>query len=569
MSEQERVVRMHWEVRIPMRDGVRLSATLYLPSGPSTPSPTIFTLTPYIAQIHHERGVYFAAHGYPFLTVDVRGRGNSEGTFKPNVDALDGHDIVEWIATQPFCSGKVAMWGGSYGGLNQWTTASTNPPHLSTIVPVASPHLGVDFPIRTNIALTYLMRWLTLVSGRAEQDKMFADYAFWNRLFRGWFESGRPFKSLDVFVGNPSATFQEWISHPELGAYWDGYAPTSSQYADLTIPIMTITGGYDGDQPGALMHYRKHLAAVKDRTRHYLVIGPWDHAGTRTPKVEFRGLKAGPASLVDLPKLHLDWYSWTMQEGRKPEFLKKNVAYYVLGADVWRYADTLEEVTASWKSLYLRSSANATDVFASGLLTEQMPISEDPDYYVYDPRETGHAALESTIDPENVTDQRMIIAMTGKQLVYHSASLEADTEVSGFFRFSVWISIDQPDTDFCASVYEIGPEGGSLLLTRDYLRARYRESLHDAKLVESRVPLRYDFERFTFISRLIPKGARLRLVIGPINSIHYERNHNTGGVVADESIADARRVTVRVFHDRDHPSALYVPLGQPDAEAGR
>jgi uncharacterized protein len=567
MSAHDRRVRMTWEVRIPMRDGIHLSATLYLPSKLSARAPTIFTLTPYVAQVHHDRGVYFATNGYPFLTVDVRGRGNSDGKFKPNVDVWDGHDIVEWLAQQPYCNGKVAMWGGSYSGVDQWTTASTLPPHLATIVPVASAYFGVDFPFRNNIAPTYVMRWLTLVSGHAEQDKLFLDDEFWNGLFREWFESGVSFKSLDAFVGNPSSVFQEWIAYPELGRYWDSYSPTSEQYARLTLPILTITGSYDGDQPGALMHYREHLAAVKDSTRHYLVIGPWDHAGTRTPKLEFCGLKAGPGSLIDLGALHLEWYSWTMQAASKPEFLSKNVAYYVLGADLWRYADSLEAVTATRRAFYLSSTGNPIEVFASGSLSETLPTSGGPDYYTYDPRDTSHAALESAIDPESLVDQRMVLAMAGKQLVYHTAPFETEIEVSGFFSLSAWISLDQLDTDFCVSVYEIGSDGSSLLLTRDYLRARYRDSPCEAKLVDTQEPLRYEFDRFMFISRLVPKGARLRLVIGPINSIHYQRNYNTGGVVSEESIGDARAVTVRLFHDRDHPSALYVPLGQPRYEA--
>src|SRR5579863_3091562 len=76
-------VQSHWDVRIPLRDGVHLSATVYTPRGQKEPAPCIFTLTPYIAQSYHDRGVYFAAHGYPFLTVDVRGRGNSEGQTEP------------------------------------------------------------------------------------------------------------------------------------------------------------------------------------------------------------------------------------------------------------------------------------------------------------------------------------------------------------------------------------------------------------------------------------------------------------------------------------------------------
>src|SRR5258706_14608470 len=83
-----------WGVKVPLRDGVKLNATLYKPQGQKDPLPCVFTLTPYIAQSYHDRGVYFAAHGYVYLTVDVRGRANSEGEFTPLLqEARDGHDV--------------------------------------------------------------------------------------------------------------------------------------------------------------------------------------------------------------------------------------------------------------------------------------------------------------------------------------------------------------------------------------------------------------------------------------------------------------------------------------------
>src|SRR6266571_3672703 len=101
-----RSVRMCWGVKVPMRDGVRLNATLYLPSDHASPSPTLLLLTPYIAQDGHDRGMYFADRGYTFLAIDVRGRGDSEGTFQPFIqEANDGFDVVEWVATQPYCDG--------------------------------------------------------------------------------------------------------------------------------------------------------------------------------------------------------------------------------------------------------------------------------------------------------------------------------------------------------------------------------------------------------------------------------------------------------------------------------
>lgn len=563
MCEAE--VRSQWGLRIPLRDGIELNATLYLPEKHSAPSPAIITLTPYIGQTYHDRGIYFAAHGYPFLTVDVRGRGNSSGAFRPFInEARDAFDVIEWVARQPFCDGRVSMWGGSYGGYVQWAAAKEFPPHLASIVPVASPHFGTDFPGRSNMPMPYLMQWLTLVWGRTSQDRLFWNKElYWGGKFRLLFESGQPFNTFDAQLGCTSETFQEWVAHPTQDSYWDQYNPTAQRYAQLSLPVLTITGIYDGDQPGALMHYRQHMSHASESARHqhYLIIGPWDHAGTRAPALQFCGIQVGPQSLVDLSKLHLEWYAWTLRDGPKPSFLKKNVAYYVTGADQWRYADTLDAITLRSLPLYLDSTSNPTDVFHSGVLGTALPISGNTDSYVYDPRDTSLAALESTVDPENRADQRMMHAAHGKQLVYHSAPFEEDVEISGFFRLQAWLSIDQPDTDFRVCVYDAAVDGSAVLLSSDSLRARYRESLREQELIGTTQALCYDFNRFTFTSRLIRKGNRLRLVFGPINSIYSQKNYNSGGVVAKESMQDARPVTVRLFHDHAHPTALFVPLG--------
>jgi len=436
---------------------------------------------------------------------------------------------------------------------------------LATIVPVASAYISVDFPMLNNTVGCYVMQWLTYVSGRTAQDKVFWDSPqFWNRIFQRWYESGAPFEKLDDQIGNPSAIFQEWISHPEQGGYWDQYNPSSEEYSRLQFPILTITGSYDGDQPGALKHYREHLryAAKEADLQHYLVIGPWDHGGTRIPKTEIGGIKVGPESLVDLPKLHLQWYAWTMQAGDKPAFLKKRVTYYVMVADRWRYADTLDAITDHFDAYYLSASGNSADVLHSGFLDLRVPVTASVSRYVYDPKDISGAAFEASND-FSYTDQRLVYRLVGKQVVYHSSPCERDTEISGFFKLRAWLSIDQPDTDFEANVYEVGLDGKSVWLSSDRIRARYRESLREANLIQTTDPLLYDFDRFTFISRVLKQGSRLRLVIGPVNSIHAQRNFNSGGVVAKESIQDARPVEVKLFHGREHPSVLHVPIGRP------
>jgi uncharacterized protein len=567
-------VQVTWGVGIPMRDGVCLNANLYLP-GPYFPgpheasAPAIFSLTPYVAQVNHDRGMYFARHGYPFLAVDVRGRGGSPGTFRPSAsEAQDGHDVVEWLATQPYCNGQVAMCGGSYVGYTQWATAASRPTHLATIVPVAAPFRGGDSPMRNNTFPTYAIRWLTLVAGRSSQDKVFADRSFWSDQYRRWFESGKSFRTLDAVAGHSSAVFQEWISHPERGPYWDQFNPTPQQYAGITIPVLTITGMYDSDQLGALMHYREHLSHSSSGApaRHFLIIGPWDHAGTRTPKRTFGGIEAGPASLVDLQELHLQWYAWTMQSGPRPHFLKNNVMYYVLGADRWRHAESLEAITERVVAFYLQSSVCPTDVFHSGLLATA-PKACEPDRYVYDPRDVSLAKLECEVDPDNLADDRMTYAAAGKHLIYHTDPFDRDIEFIGFVRLSVWLSIDRPDTDFQATLYEVRADGTAIRLTSDCMRARYRESFREQKLIATEEPLRYDFRHFTFISCRVRRGHRLRLVFGPINSVYMQKNYNSGGNVADESMLDARTVTVRLFHDDAHPSAIYIPFGREERGA--
>jgi uncharacterized protein len=561
-------VDIQWAVRIPLRDGIALNATVYRPKGQGAPAPCVFTLTPYIADSYHDRAMYFAAHGLPFLLVDVRGRGNSDGKFTPfSQEINDGYDVVEWLAAQPYCNGKVAMWGGSYAGFDQWATAKNHPPHLATIVPAAAAFPGVDFPARNNISYQYLFQWLNYTAGRALQPKLFADDEFWPALWRERFTTGQPFSNLEHALGGEQTTLREWLRHPAVDDYLDQMTPTTEQFKALDIPILTITGSYDDDQPGALEYYRDFMrvASAAQRDRHFLIIGPWDHAATRTPRSSIGGMEFGPASLVDLPQLHLAWYRWTMAGGPKPEFLKDAVAYYVMGAEEWRYAGSLEKVTAEMEPLLLNSSGNPTQILNSGMLQRQdsKRALGLPDHFIYDPRDVSTAELESRIDPSDLTDQRLLFAQEGHELVYHSDPVDKNTEVSGFFRLSAWIALDQPDTDLQAQVYEITSNGRSILLTTDRIRARYRESLRVANLVATRKPLLYDFKRFTFVSRQLAPGSRLRLVVGPINSIYTQKNYNSGKAVSDESMADARAVTVTLLHDKAHPSTLYVPLAPP------
>ena len=569
---------LRWGVKIPMRDKVELNATLYLPKTPdgSPPkTPVIFTLTPYISDSYHARAACFASHGYAFALVDVRGRGNSGGEFEPFAnEPRDGHDAVEWLAKQSFCDGKVAMWGGSYAGFDQWVTAKEFPPHLATIVPAAAAHPPLDYPSYHNVGETYDMQWFTFTSGRTGQQNLFGDQKFWSTKFLDAYKKHIPFKSLDSFVGNPSANFQRILKHPVADAYYDAMVPSREQFQKITLPVLTITGQYDGDELGALAFYRDHIAnaSPEARTKHFLIIGPWDHAGTRTPTDEVGGVKFGSAAIVDLNLLHRQWYDWTMRNGPKPELLRNQVAYYLLapgnsGANgEWKYADNFETLVANPKIFYLDSkNGDANGVFRSGSLTEKQP-SEGSDTFTYDPLDTTRGERVDGTDPKEKTsgiDQTYALSIGKDGLVYHTEPLPNETPFIGCPQLTLWVSIDTPDTDLQAHLYEIQPDGTSIVLWSDIRRLRYRESLRETKLVKPGEIVRCDFNPGLFVARRLMKGSRIRLVISSPNSILWQKNYNSGGVVADETAKDARTALVNVYHDPEHASAIQLRIGEP------
>jgi putative CocE/NonD family hydrolase len=364
-------------------------------------------------------------------------------------------------------------------------------------------------------------------------------------------------------VGNPTTVFQKWLEHPTPDAYWNAMAPTLEDYRRISVPILTITGHYDGDQAGAMTYYRRHMqyGTPEAKAEHYLIVGPWDHAGTRTPKKEVGGLTFSDASVLDLNQLHKQWYDWTMKSGPRPEFLKKRVAYYVPGAEVWKYADSLEAISNETQKLYLQSlNGHANSVFQSGELSADKPREESPDKYTYDPLDTRPAALEQKDNPHYLTDQTGAMNLFGNGLVYHSDAFAADTEITGYMKLVAWIALNVPDTDFAVEVDEIRPDGSSVQLTGDLMRARYRDSLTEEKPAKPGEINRYEFSGFTFFSRRIAKGSRLRLIVSCPNSIQLEKNYNSGGVVAAESGKDARAAQVTLYHDSEHPSFLEIPI---------
>src|SRR5436305_2649477 len=144
-KQSSQAVRIEFNVRVPMRDGITLSADIYHPvasAGTVQKWPTLIERTPYVKASERmlERATYFAERGYNFVAMDVRGRGDSDGEFVPYFnEGRDGHDAIEWCASQAWSSGNVGTLGSSYPGCIQWLAALQQPPHLRAMIVRVTP----------------------------------------------------------------------------------------------------------------------------------------------------------------------------------------------------------------------------------------------------------------------------------------------------------------------------------------------------------------------------------------------------------------------------------------------
>jgi len=557
-------IRIILDQKIPMRDGVNLAAKVWLPDGVKEPLPAIFALTPYVADEGQTSGMFFARNNYVYLQVDCRGRGNSEGEFFPDEnEAPDGADIVSWIVQQPWCDGRVAMRGGSYRGFTQWQTIKELPAALKTIVPTAASYPGIDYPGVCNIFVSYMVQWNSLIAGRTDNRNIFADENYWNDKFYTMYSEHLPFSELAALTGTDQKLFKRSLSHPDYDEFVQGINPKPEDYRQLDIPILTITGYFDGDQPGAMRYYYEHMeyGTDKGRAKHYLILGPWNHAGTRNPVKELGGLSFGENSVLDMDRLHLQWYDWIFKDGLKPEFIKNRVCYYMMNENAWKYVDRIEDVAGDSDIWYLSSKEEkAHDIFLSGSLGSAPPSAkQEPDTFVYDPLDL--MTKEEYLDQKkNESFLSQYTAFSGSKLIYHSPPLERDLEVAGYPAFKAYISLNVPDADLGASLYEIEPDGRSVTLGNAYIRARYRNSLSKPELVNPGEINLYEFSNFYFFARKLSKGSRIRLILHSLNTPDLQKNYNSGGNVSEDTAKDARQAVIKLYHNAKYPSSLELPV---------
>jgi uncharacterized protein len=550
------------EIGVPtkMRDGVVLRADIYRPKAEGK-FPVLLTRTPYDKRGEVTFGLQAATRGYVVVAQDVRGRYTSEGEWYPfKYESRDGYDTVEWAAALPYSNGKVGMFGGSYVGATQMLAAIAAPPHLTGIMPVVT-------------ASNYHENW-TYQGGAFEQwfdqswttglamntfDRLMAKDSYATR----W-DMKLPlvrYPLLDLGARGALADYYlDWLAHPAYDDYWKQWS-IEEHYSEIQVPALHVAAWYDLFQDGSFRNYLGIKAhggsdAARNGQRLLVIVGGHAGFGPIIGEVDF-----GKESVFSEDAATLRWYDYLLKGIDNGMGSEKPVKLFVMGKNVWREEEGWPLARAHETRYHLHSSGKANTLRGDGSLRPEAPATEMADHYVYDPADPapthgGPLCCDGTHQTPGAFDQRPV-ENREDVLVYTSPAFRQDTEVTGPITLEIYVSSSAVDTDFTGKVVDVGPQGFARNLTEGILRGRYRSSREKAELMNPGEVYKLTLNLWS-TSNVFVAGHKLRLEVSSGNFPRFDRNLNTG----EDQGHSSRMVkaTNSVYHDREHPSALILPV---------
>ena len=545
-------VQLEFDVRVPMRDGVALSTDIYRPAGPGR-FPVILVRTPYDNGTAGNRrtGKQWAALGYVYAIQDVRGRGDSEGTFYPLVtEAKDGADAIEWLARQPWSNGRVGTTGGSYLGWTQVYAAIENPPALKAMVPIVTPtDPDRNFPMQFGAFSPTVVSWFAFISGKTLQDISELDL---NAAY-----ATLPLREADQVLGWHSKPWRDYFDHPAQDDYWRAQH-YQERLLQSTVPMLHVSGWYDDVLVGTLENFTaltstRVSAATKAGQR--MIIGPWGHGvnqSTRMGEVDF-----GPTALIDLTGIQRRWFDrWLKGESNGVE-AEAPVKIFVMGRNVWREEREWPLARTRYLKFYLRSGGRANTLFGDGRLDTLPPDREPADRYRYDPAHPTPFITEPSFSQVGGPDDYRGVERRDDILVYTGDAVVQPTEVCGPLTVNLVAASSARDTDWATKVLAVRPDGFAMRLNDGLVRARFAKDRSREQFLTPGQPETYQIDNWATCFVLEP-GWRLRLEVASAAFPKFDRNLNTGGRIGYEAAGVAADQTV--FHERNRESYLVVPV---------
>ena len=582
MAADTHSVRFDPDQPLMLRDGTITYADIFRPDRPGR-LPALLQRTPYSKSTPHSRGysldaVRAAMAGYAVVIQDVRGRYTSDGEFYPFVDEMsDGYDSVEWVAGQPWCNGRVGMYGSSYVGATQWLAAKSKPPSLQAIAPgVTASNYQDGWAWRGGaFELGFNLYW-TISSLVAEN---------WRNLSTRLYLSPRQYEMLveakdnvmDSFLnlplndlaelrGDMAPYYFDWLDHPEYDEYWKGVS-IEETHSEIAVPAFNYGGWYDIFLGGTIRNFtgmRDAGATEAAREGQRLMIGPWVHSaiGDSVAGERSFGSVASAAYGIDLQGELLRYFDHWLRDEDNGVPDDRPVTIFVMGDNTWREEDEWPLSRAELVPFFMHSNGKANSLRGDGRLDRDAPGNgEPPDVYVYNPLDPvptrgGPVICDAGTVPAGAYDQRRVESRHDV-LVYTTAELDEPLEVTGPVAATIYASSSAPDTDFTAKLVDVGPDGYARNVTEGIIRARSREAGQPASAIAPGTVYKYDIDMWA-TSNVFKRGHRVRLEVSSSNFPKYDRNANTGERIGSDTTGASALQTVH--HSPEYPSHVTLPI---------
>jgi predicted acyl esterase len=514
-------------IMIPMRDGKRLSAYVFFPAG-NQKWPAIFEQR--YADISsagsRKAAAKFAEGGFVIALVNYRGTHLSEGVYRGYRglqwgELRDGYDVCEWLAAQPWCTGKIGTYGGSQAGYAQNYLAVTQPPHLVA-----------QYMTDTGLSLYHEGYRI----GGATKPQ---------RFIKGG--------AVARDIKDNEAMLREWDQHPDYDDFWKD-EDASLHFDKMNYPCFTIGSWFDFMCQGSVASFigRNEKGGPNSRGQQQLIIGPWLHGGY--PKSNKIGELVFPENaFFDVYPHMTKWFNHYLKGEDTGIEKDMPVKYYVMGAcgevgapgNVWREANDFPP------------ASTAADWFLQpdGKLTPKKPSAPSASTsYASDP---AHPMILNAVGFPGARDARAFEEQAEVR-TWTSDVLTEPLEVTGRIKAEVFVSSTVKDTDFVLRVTDVYPDGRSILLVDYPLRARYHEGFdHQKLLVPGQVTkLAWDIG---WVSIIFNKGHQVRITIASTGAPYFEPNTQTGSPITHFVTEPGTAAINTIWHDAKHASRVILP----------
>lgn len=581
---QEAPIRVDADVMVPMRDGIRLATDLYRPGGDGRRS-VILIRTPYgkASAGASAQARRLTEGGFVVAVQDVRGKNRSEGLMRIQADDPDdGYDTVDWLARQPWSTGRVGTIGCSYPGEAQIFLAKRRHPAHRAMIPQAAAgparYLSVINGGAYELALMY--GWLRsngnkvhLVPAPGTPDSLVAlarpylstrlelppaDFqAAWRTL---------PLAGMNRRVPGPPTDWEDFVTHGPESPWW-GQFNLLGPADTIATPALHIGSWYDygvSETIGYFARFRREGADARTRDGQYLIVAPTPHCEfERATEHTLVGARDVGDARFDYAGTYRRWMDFWLEGKATGIERMPRVQYYLMGRNEWRAADDWPVPGTRFTALYLGSDGRANSRHGTGTLRFDGPSrGERADEYVYDPATPvpsrgGAFCCTGTPDAVPGAFDQSAIEIRHDVLVYTSAPLASGVEVTGPIEAVLYVSSSARDTDFTVKLIDVAPDGTAWNIQEGILRARYRRGFgHPTLLTPGAIDsVRVDVHA---TSNWFAPGHRIRIEVSSSNFPRFDRNLNTGGDNSRDTVMVVARN--RIHHGARFPSRVMLPI---------